>query len=323
MLPNRQVLVVRTVYERARDLTRPFPPIAPDGSAPRFDRRKYSLSDQGGRAIVHLFELYYVQTTEMVVRWGKRALDTPPVSSHPCRIQAQASNRFQIADYSFTPRNADAPPATGRQKTLPTISVFVHSTRLKKLPDRPIDVGVDPSERVEHLPCELLVFDFYATTRPDGIPIYAAHYHSSHGHLFPEWPVVLPGFNRYLAFTVPRKDLRSNPAFLDLWRRFRFEPKSAEKGYLMKDDPVEEAALTKGRRKLPAVEHIWSKFTIPDRFKDILTEDGVASLTYDESIGRVCIVPGGKSQRSIMYLEAAQAKYPDERIEAWGGCQEC
>ncbi|KAJ7897250.1 hypothetical protein B0H14DRAFT_398673 [Mycena olivaceomarginata] len=130
-------------------------------------------------------------------------------------------------------------------------------------------------------------------------------------HVSAPWTTnVLSGGSRALMYTVDddRKDM---PRLLTLRRYLspQLQPLWSLRGT---EDPTEPVS----RRDRPALsKRYYSSFTLPRYMREKLHEHGLAAITWDETIGRVCIACGNELR--IHILDFANAVTPDSRFKQW------
>lgn len=114
-------------------------------------------------------------------------------------------------------------------------------------------------------------------------------------------PHILPGLFRSIVYTVQPEDRTIAPKLVDL-RRY-FNPLVPPPGYSYPTIDNENEELL-GRKRLPKPQRLHSSFQLTPEIHRALSQQGIRSTTYDEGIGRLCVV-SGEEQTRIMVLDFA------------------
>ncbi|KAJ7204396.1 hypothetical protein GGX14DRAFT_646929 [Mycena pura] len=126
---------------------------------------------------------------------------------------------------------------------------------------------------------------------------------------------VLAGSSKALVFTVddPRKD---SPRVLAVRRYLspQLQPLWSQRGT---EDPTEPISR---RDRPPLSKKYYSKFNLPRYLRRKLDDMGLAAITWDEAIGRVCLACG--DELKIHILDFAYSIAPDDRFKQWKFAQQ-
>ncbi|KAF8215794.1 hypothetical protein K438DRAFT_1659074 [Mycena galopus ATCC 62051] len=129
-------------------------------------------------------------------------------------------------------------------------------------------------------------------------------------HVSSPWPVqVLTGASKALVYTV-ENDGKDMPRLLALRRYLspQLQPLASLRGL---EDPTEPIS----RRDRPALsKRYYSSFNL-GYLRGKLDNHGLTAITWDETIGRVCIACG--NELKIHILDFAAAVSPDSRFQRW------
>ncbi|EKM83949.1 hypothetical protein AGABI1DRAFT_124275 [Agaricus bisporus var. burnettii JB137-S8] len=126
----------------------------------------------------------------------------------------------------------------------------------------------------------------------------------------PEVAHVLPGGYRAIFYTTKYDDLRASPSMIKL-RRY-ISPEIQDRSYPEKPADNSLSFLRKTRRKVP--NGIYGTIDIP--VEDSATFGlGISAITWDESIGRICVAIDG--ELCVRILDMAKSVEPDVRFDAW------
>jgi hypothetical protein len=122
---------------------------------------------------------------------------------------------------------------------------------------------------------------------------------------------VLPGVYRALMYTVTEDDRKNAPSMVSL-RRY-VNPESRYTEYPI--EPVDRSTHIM-RRKLPLVpSNIYGSFPLDEHIQQHYQNGGIAAITWDEGIGRVCIA--AENEMQIQILDFAHVVHPDARFARW------
>lgn len=132
-------------------------------------------------------------------------------------------------------------------------------------------------------------------------------------HICEHSAYVLPGLFRSIIYTVPKDDRSETPKLLALRRYFNPSFPPVEYQYPVRDNE-NEAMLGKKRFRRPALLH--SSFKLPEDVFDALNKQGIGAITWDEGIGRVCVV-SAKDRTKIVVLEFSAVVQADLRYAKW------
>jgi len=130
-------------------------------------------------------------------------------------------------------------------------------------------------------------------------------------HVSAPWATnVLTGSSKALMYTVDnqRKD---TPRLLTM-RRYLSPQLQPLWSLRETEDPTEPIS----RRDRPALsKKYYSSFNLPRYLRHKLDDQGLAAITWDETIGRVCLACGNETR--IHMLDFASAVTPDSRFKQW------
>jgi hypothetical protein len=132
-------------------------------------------------------------------------------------------------------------------------------------------------------------------------------------HINPQGNVchILPGVRRSLVYmTSPDERDLDAPKLLKM-RRYHnpdFRPNNYEDPM---HDQKSEPLLRTGRFRRP--HRLYADAALPDEMQLKLSEEGISSITYDEHIGRLCVV-SGRDPNNLMVVDYASAAPLDDRI---------
>jgi hypothetical protein len=122
---------------------------------------------------------------------------------------------------------------------------------------------------------------------------------------------VLPGAYRALMYTVMNDDRKDAPSLVSLRRYVNPE-------YQYADYPVARVDRSTRilRKKLPVVpKNIYCSFPLDENCQQHYQNGGVAAITWDEGIGRVCIA--AENEMQIQIMDFAHVVQPDARFARW------
>ena len=122
---------------------------------------------------------------------------------------------------------------------------------------------------------------------------------------------ILPGVYRALMYTVMEDDRTDAPSLVSLRRYVNPE-------YQYADYPIPRVDRSTRilRKKLPAVPcNIYSSFPLDEKCQQHYQNGGIAAITWDEGIGRVCIA--AENEMQIRILDFAHVVHPDARFARW------
>jgi hypothetical protein len=126
----------------------------------------------------------------------------------------------------------------------------------------------------------------------------------------PEVAHVLPGGSRAIYYTTEDDDLKVAPSMIKL-RRY-ISPEIQDLSYPERPADNSLSFLRKQRPKVPT--GVYGSIEIP--FEDSATFGlGISAITWDESIGRICIAIDG--ELCVRILDMAKSVEPDTRFNAW------
>ncbi|KAF7307253.1 hypothetical protein MIND_00519000 [Mycena indigotica] len=126
---------------------------------------------------------------------------------------------------------------------------------------------------------------------------------------------VLPGASRALVFSV-ENERQGSPRVMAVRRYLspQLQPLWAQRPM---EDPVEPIS----RRQRPGLsKKCFSTFNLPRSIRRKLDDEGLAAITWDEAIGRVCIACGNDLQ--IHIYDFAFSVRPDDRFRQWKMAQQ-
>lgn len=130
-------------------------------------------------------------------------------------------------------------------------------------------------------------------------------------HVSAPWVTnVLTGSSKALMYTV-ESERKDTPRLLTI-RRY-LSPQLQPRWSLREpEDPIEPIS----RRDRPALsQKYYSSFNLPRDLRRKLDDIGLAAITWDETIGRVCLACGDEFK--IHILDFASAVTPDSRFKQW------
>ncbi|KAJ7070678.1 hypothetical protein C8F01DRAFT_389157 [Mycena amicta] len=126
---------------------------------------------------------------------------------------------------------------------------------------------------------------------------------------------VLPGSSRALVFSV-ENERKGSPRVLSVRRYLSpmLQPLWAPRPM---EDPTEPISR---RDRPPLSQKYYSAFHLPRAIRHKLDAQGLAAITWDEAVGRVCIACG--DEFNIHILDFASSITPDDRFKHWQMAQE-
>lgn len=215
-------------------------------------------------------------------------------------IEDRRVSGFHISDYGIPSTSGDQPTLRHTSGPPPPISIFFRT--------------LDPIGVIHHVLWPAHV-EIPATLTQAAKTVY----YYSLDHVVPQTKHVssphvthiLPGAYRALMYTVPTADRSDTPALIRLRRYINPEIQHAD--YPLPKEDTSEPILRKKRRALPF--NVYGTFDLPRHVKQLYQEEGVAAITWDEGIGRVCIA--AKDEMNIRILDFAHVVQPDARFAQW------
>lgn len=121
----------------------------------------------------------------------------------------------------------------------------------------------------------------------------------------------LPGVYRSLIYTFPETTRSDTPKLVTL-RRYFHPDYPAEDYQAIVRDRFWEGLLR--RPRLPRPKRLYSKFELPREVEEKLSTQGFGTITYDEGLGRVCVV-SAKERETLIILDFNQFIGENEEME--------
>ncbi|KAJ6609327.1 hypothetical protein B0H10DRAFT_1954660 [Mycena sp. CBHHK59/15] len=131
-------------------------------------------------------------------------------------------------------------------------------------------------------------------------------------HVSAPWAThVLTGSSKALMYTADASERRDSPRLLTVRRYLspQLQPLWSLRG---KEDPTEPISC---RDRPPLSQKYYSSFNLPGYLKRRLHDQGMSAITWDETIGRLCLAVG--DELKIYILDFASALTPDSRFRKW------
>ncbi|KAF8899288.1 hypothetical protein BD779DRAFT_1465227 [Infundibulicybe gibba] len=215
-------------------------------------------------------------------------------------IQDKNAVSFHISDYGIPGTTGDQPKLRHMNGPPPPISIFFRT--------------VDPIGVAHHViwPAH---FEIPATTTRAAETRYfynLDHVTDQSFHVStPHVTHVLPGAYRALMYTISSEDRKDAPSLVSL-RRY-INPEIQYTDYPV--PKVDTAEPVTRRERHPMPWNVYSSLKMPQHVQQVYQQGGVAAITWDESIGRVCIA--AEDEMKIRILDFAQMIQPDARFAQW------
>ncbi|PFH49670.1 hypothetical protein AMATHDRAFT_147100 [Amanita thiersii Skay4041] len=131
-------------------------------------------------------------------------------------------------------------------------------------------------------------------------------------HVSPPYNLhILPGAYRAVVYSIREEDRKDTPGLVAL-RRY-LNPEFTPKDYPRPSPVTLNSVLRKPRYTIPAA--VYSSIELSVNAREQLAKNGISAIAWDESIGRLCIVPG--NEQKIRVLDFSSVVQPDERLSRW------
>jgi hypothetical protein len=157
---------------------------------------------------------------------------------------------------------------------------------------------------------------------PQDRPKKSYHYDFDHvvpqtTHQCPSYHAhVLPGAFRAILYTVSDTNRTATPPLVNL-RRY-INPEYQDTDYPIPRVNKSSHIMRKKHPTLPL--NTFSSITLDSQMRERYTEDGIAAITWDEGIGRVCMASGDND--TIDILDFAHVVPLENRLKRWQMCQD-
>ena len=246
-----------------------------------------------GSTQLHLVEIYNISNLST----------TAPNWRHPTDrylIENQLVSNFHISDYGIPTSTGDQPRLRAEFTPPPPISIFAQT--------------VQPTGIIHHVLWPSAAPVRETATRPASTRYYYSLEHvcfQSQHICSPLVTRVLPGAYRALMYTVMGDDRTDSPAMVSL-RRY-VNPEFCHSTYPITRVDRSAVILRKSHSMVPG--NIYCSFPLDKDTLEHYQNGGVAAITWDEGIGRVCMA--AENEMHIQILDFAHVVQPDMRLARW------
>lgn len=245
------------------------------------------------RTELHLVEIYNISNMQPIkVNWKN--------AESRYLIENQPASNVHISDYGIPTFTGDQPQLRASYDPPPPISIFVQT--------------VNPTGVIHHVLWPSADYVPATSIRSASIRYYYTLEHVCFQSQHISSPLVthvLPGAYRALMYTVMEDDRKDAPSMVSLRRYVNPE-------YQYADYPIPRVDRSTRilRKKHPVVPtNIYGSFPLDENCQRHYQDGGVAAITWDEGIGRVCIA--AENEMQIQILDFAHVVQPDARFARW------